>query len=42
MKKIVNFMKTVFVDHSTDKKTKNCNKINFWCPSGMIPVNNIN
>ena len=39
MKKIVDLMKTVFADNSTDLNTNNCSNINFWCPSGMIPVN---
>lgn len=42
MKKIVDFMKTFFVDHSAEMNTKDNSKINFWCPSGMIPTNNIN
>ena len=40
MKKIVDLMKTVFVNHSANLDT-NCNKVNFWCPSGMNPLKNI-
>ncbi len=40
MKKIVDLMKTVFVNHSANLDTNNCNKVNFWCPSGMNPIRN--
>lgn len=40
MKKIVDLMKTVFADHSANLNTNNCSKINFWCPTGMNPINN--
>lgn len=40
MRKIVDLMKTVFVNHSANLDTNNCNKVNFWCPSGMNPIKN--
>ena len=43
MKKIVDFMKTVFTSPSADlTTTNNCSKINFWCPTGMNPLNDHN
>ena len=38
MKKIVGLMKSVFSHHSEETNAKNQAKINFWCPTGMIPV----
>lgn len=38
MKKIVDFIKSVFADHSGGVNTKNYRKINFWCPTGMNPI----
>ena len=38
MKKIVDFIKSVFADHSVGVNAKNCRKINFWCPTGMNPI----
>lgn len=37
MKKIEMFLSTVFADDCA-KSNKCKNKINFWCPTGMIPV----
>ncbi len=37
MKKIVLFLSTVFAkDYTNSNECKN--KINFWCPTGMMPV----
>jgi len=38
MKKIVGLIKEVFSHHSAKTNTGNQGKINFWCPTGMIPV----
>jgi hypothetical protein len=35
MKKLLN---TVFTNNVENQKNSNA-RINFWCPSGMIPVN---
>ena len=38
MKKIVDFIKSVFADHFGGVNIKNYRKINFWCPTGMNPI----
>ena len=38
MKKIVGLIKSVFSHHSENTNTRKQGKINFWCPTGMIPV----
>ena len=36
MKKIEMFLSTVFANNSAN--SNKCNKINFWCPTGMPPI----
>lgn len=38
MKKIVGLMKSMFSYHSEKRDMVNQEKVNYWCPSGMIPV----
>ena len=37
MKKMVYFMNSMFANQPKSLNTNN--KINYWCPTGMIPVN---
>ena len=38
MKKIVNFMSSVYVNRPQCEQTDKRQAINFWCPTGMTPV----
>lgn len=38
MKKIVGLMKSVFSHHAENRNSSHSTKINYWCPTGMIPV----
>lgn len=40
MKKIVGLMKSVFSNHHSDHlDAKSKVKVNYWCPTGMNPMN---
>lgn len=38
MKKIVNYMDSVYLNRPSNQGVNKKHKINFWCPTGMIPV----
>lgn len=38
MKKIVDFMSSVYLNRLKSEQTDKQQAINFWCPTGMTPV----
>lgn len=38
MKKIVDFIGSVFANHAADLNAKSKIEVNYWCPTGMIPI----
>ena len=38
MRKSVDLIGSVFTDHAANLNAKSKAEINYWCPTGMIPV----